>query len=548
MCRRLALGGIAFWFLVGFWLAAAAPVRIVLLLVVAFGLVALAIGRRGGDRQGARRLPRRVSLGLIAPVIGRLGGRQGADDLPRRVPPEVGVPVELTWLERPFAGWARSWWGGRRLVVGTPEDSVGVVGPPRAGKTAGVLIPQLLLWGGPAISASTKPDVMRATAGRRWQLADRLAGRVYVYAPTETGLVEGVRPMRWSPLAGCADPRIATLRVEALVATASRGVELPDHWRTGASRILRPYFLAAAHHPVRAGDFVVVREWLARRELNEPLEILSSFRNWAGDQWAGELRGVMETPPRELGSFFSAASGALRSTADPQVLRSTTGTDFDPVEFLLTRSTLYIVSPTGHQEAVAPLISAFIESIITTAYDLHRDGRMDGRLLASLDELANIAPLPHLGSTISQGGGQGVVVSWAVQSLAQLRHRYGEHEAEAIWAASRVKLVFGGLSDTPALQSISELVGQHQVRTRTKSYSVSGSHWTRGWEWRPRLSVAELYGLPPGWALLLYHEASPYLVRAPIAVKRRVFRRGLLPWPPAPSPAPAAEAVTADRR
>jgi len=457
--------------------------------------------------------------------------------LPRVLPWKLVGRARVTWRERPFFGWGRDWFGLTRFAFGTPEDSVGVVGPPRVGKTAGVLIPQALMWAGSLISTSTKPDVLRATAGRRLQLAQQHGGKVYLYAPTAPSQVEGMKPGRWSPLAGCQDPRIAALRVETLVQAAQtgRGIENADHWRAGASRILRPYFLAAAHHPERQGDFTVVREWLAGHVFREPLAILASLRTFGGDCWAAELRGVADTPERERGSFFSSAQNAVAATADPNVLRSCSGTDLEPVEFLTTRSTLYIVSPSEHQEAVAPLISALIEYIVTVAYDLHRGGMLPARLGLGLDELANIAPLPKLESIVSQGGGQGVSTTWAAQSHAQLRHRFGEHAADAIWSATRSKLVFGGLGDGHSLEQLSRLVGDHQVKTQTtttdRGSGVKLRHTTTGYEWRPRLSVSELRQLPPKWALLLYQERKPYVLRAPIAANRWRLRRAFLPWP-----------------
>ncbi len=145
----------------------------------------------------------------------------------------------------------------------------------------------------------------------------------------------------------------------------------------------------------------------------------------------------------------SAKPDVLRATADPAVLRSCSGTDLDPERLLCTCSTLYVVSPSEHQQAMAPLITALIESIVNAAYDLHRQGRLPCRLLLSLDEVANIAPLPSLESIVSQG----VLVCWAAQSLAQFRHRYGEHAAEAIWSATQARVVFGGLGErAPAPQ------------------------------------------------------------------------------------------------
>jgi type IV secretion system protein VirD4 len=476
--------------------------------------------------------------------------RRGPYGLRQRVPLSMTALPWVTWMQRPFLGWARSWWGGSSWVVGTDGDTTGVIGTHGSGKTFGVLVPQLLLWGGPAVSTSTKPDVIRATGGRRLRLAEKLGGRIYVYAPTSSPgeLVEGLRPMRWSPLAGCQDTRTATLRVDALVNTArvSGGVEDPSHWRAGAARVLRPYFLAAAHHPVRPGDLSVVHDWLARREFDEPLGILDRLGTFDGDQWAAGLRGVADTPPRELGSFFSAAENALIATADPKVLRSTMATDLDPVEFLVTGSTLYIVSPSEHQVAVAPLISALVESIVVGAYDLHRAGRTRRRLLLSLDEIANIAPLPSLGSIASQGTSQGVSLSWAAQSLAQLRDRYGHDMATAVWSESTAKVVFGGLADGQALQELSTLIGERPVTVRGSASSwMMGAQRTRTTVYRPRVTPGEIAQLRSGWALLLARPARAFAIRVPIAPKRLAFRRALLPWP-APAPAAQQAAVTTE--
>src|SRR4029077_9824772 len=55
--------------------------------------------------------------------------------------------------------------GGRPLVT-QPETSVLIIGPTRSGKTAGLVIPNLLDWDGPAIATSTKSELVELTAGR----------------------------------------------------------------------------------------------------------------------------------------------------------------------------------------------------------------------------------------------------------------------------------------------------------------------------------------------------------------------------------------------
>ncbi len=507
----------------------------------------------------------------------------GPYKLSRVLPWRLSKRPIVIWRERLFFGWGRNWLGLSRFAFGRAEDSVAIVGPPRVGKTAGVLIPQLAMWNGAAVVTSTKGDVLQATLARRQELARQHGGGVYVYAPTASGPIEGLEPIRWSPLAGCEDPFVAALRASTLVSVAEVGknVENADHWRSGAERILRAYFWAAAVHPTAAGDFSLVKRWLSLHDYREPVAILAGLGSDGAKEWAEELVGIAErTNDKERASFYAAAETAVKALGIPAVRRSASGTDIGPAEFIRTRSTLYIVSPSQHQALLAPLISALIESVVVTAYDLHgaHRGRRAGlrklaeagwrfvtgrepalpapgsqppaRLLLQLDELTNIAPLPSLEPIVAQGAGQGVLTSWAVQSQAQLVNRYGEHAAGAIFSATRCKVVFGGLADGPSLDHISKMIGDHRVPTRSVNVGRDGQrHETRGFEWRPRLSPAELRGLRPKWALLMYHHHSPRLLRAPVAARTWRMRRALRPAAvaaPAPvlsMPTPAARPV-----
>ena len=50
-------------------------------------------------------------------------------------------------------------------VFARPEDGVLLLGPPRSGKTAAVVVPNVLAACGPVIAASTKADVLASTVG-----------------------------------------------------------------------------------------------------------------------------------------------------------------------------------------------------------------------------------------------------------------------------------------------------------------------------------------------------------------------------------------------
>jgi type IV secretory pathway TraG/TraD family ATPase VirD4 len=313
-------------------------------------------------------------------------------------------------------------------------------------------------------------------------------------------------------------------------AKTAKGTDDADHWRAGAARILRGVFLACAHHRIRPGDFRLVREWIAARDLAEPIQILTDLRSFAGDQWADELKGIQNTPEREKGSFFSAAENTIDATADPAVLKSTMRTDLDFERFLGTRSTLYVMSPTEHQRSVSPLISMLVETLAHTAYRMHREGRLPARFAISEDDLANVAPLPGLESMISQGRGQGLTVFWNLQSLAQLAEHYGDRAAEAIWSATRCKIVFGGLADERSVERLSNLIPEEPVVVPGESMTEKGPKGSKHTTYRRLLSAAQLREIPDGWALLLYHNLSPRMLRQPLAVKRFVLSRHIVPW------------------
>ena len=117
---------------------------------------------------------------------------------------------------------------GRHPLHTQPETSVLVIGPTRSGKTAGLVVPNILDWNGPAIATSTKSELVDLTAGHRQRI-----GPVYVYDPTGE-VSERVRTVTWSPLAGCEDLDRAWMVASWLCASLQQGGGRGDndwaHW------------------------------------------------------------------------------------------------------------------------------------------------------------------------------------------------------------------------------------------------------------------------------------------------------------------------------
>lgn len=421
---------------------------------------------------------------------------------------------------------------GERLWTGQARDAVGIVGPPGYGKSSGVIIPALMAWNGPAVATSTRADLLRFTGDQRTRIArsgsGRAAGRVYVYDPF--GSEPDLAGVGWSPLQDCANPAVAYRRVHAMTATAAQGVTNADHWRQGAARILRGYFHAAA---LAGFTLSTVRRWLARQDTEEPVALLNADDRAAAG-WADDLVGLRQVGERERGSFFSTAMGVLDATVEPAVAASCDAASLDIDEFLATSSTLFVVGPSHYQDVVAPLVVGLVDAIAQRAAELaaRQRGVLDPPLLLALDEVANIAPLRSLPALVSEGGGRGITTLWAVQSLAQLRERYGRDAQQAILSATTGKLIFGGLSNGEDLRDISSWAGEYREMQTTlylggdaftspaqpgRLTSEPGRQHAIGGLYRPVLPVQAIQQLPPLNAWLFYRSDPPLMVATPPA-------------------------------
>lgn len=435
---------------------------------------------------------------------------------PMRLRPEQRVYLGLD----PADGYTRVW--------STGTDSVGVVGPPRYGKTSGIITPALLYWSGPVVCTSTRGDILDFCGDWRRRVATSHGGEVYVYDPFHS---EGGTSMRWSPLAGCADASVCYRRVQAMTATVGQGVTDGEHWRAGAAMLLRGLFHAAALAQLPLAE---VRRWLARQETRQPADLI---RNHAAGlatatAWADDLEAVQLVGERERGSFYSLARNCLEAAAEPRVLDSCSDTDLDLDHFLATCSTLFVVGPSHYQQVVAPMIVGLVDAVAQRAAERAalQGGRLDPPLLLALDEVANIAPLRNLPSLVSEGGGRGIITLWAAQSLAQLRARYGADEQQAILTATTAKLIYGGMSNDADLRNISAWAGERA--------EAMVSHYGGGLPWlptpeplggvssptemagqqsvspmyRPVLPVEEIQQLPPHQAWLWWQSEPPLRV------------------------------------
>ena len=371
------------------------------------------------------------------------------------------------------------------MAYAGPESSVLVVGPPRSGKTSGLVIPNVLNAPGAVVSTSTKPDVFEVTSYRRWVL-----GNVFVFDPTGSIVIpDGIYPLRWSPVVGCDTFDAAVAMAHALGSAARPGSALTEsaHWVERAESLLAPLLFAANQ---RGADMAAVCRWVLGRDLREPLAALED----TGHEMAQSVvAGIVNTEERERSGIFSTASGLLAAYRSEAALATTRDVNFDPARFVRSTDAVFICAPAHAQEQLAPLVVALLEQIRSAVY---RRPKNAAPVVFVLDEVASIAPLPSLPALAAEGGGQGLVTMACLQDLSQARARWGE-VAEGFFSIFNTKVIFPGIGEHRTLQLISALAGDEQVPVQTISswagewgrarHSVSVSP-----QFRPRLPIDQV--------------------------------------------------------
>jgi type IV secretion system protein VirD4 len=413
-----------------------------------------------------------------------------------------------------------------RLLYAEQRHALVAFGPPQSGKSAGLAVPALLEWDGPAVASSIKTDLLSSTLARR-----RALGPVLVFDPFE---LSGADQSTWSPLRG-ASTWDGALEVAWRLAAAGeldqRGIEGGDFWAIAAEQRLAPLLFTAAC--TDAGMGAVVR-WAYGQGSRDLYEALSQLTGSARDEDELEgahaaydaVRAFEAQADRTRSSIEATAQGLLRAYRFARVLRSARSCEITPDALLNERATLYLIGDAKASKLLRPIFLALLSEIVDRAYERATlaGGRLELPLLLCLDEAGNVAPLPNLAEIASTAPSHNIQLVSIFHDLAQARSRYGK-QAETVVNSHRARMLLPGVADLDTLRYFSGLAGEEEIRETTRTVDAGGGSRTIGVRRRPLVAPEALRQLAPGHALLLYGRTAPAEVRLRMWFEDRRLRR-----------------------
>jgi type IV secretion system protein VirD4 len=413
-----------------------------------------------------------------------------------------------------------------RLLFAEQRHALVAFGPPQSGKSAGLAVPALLEWDGPAVASSIKTDLLAATERRR-----RALGRVFVFDPFA---LSGRPGDTWSPLRG-ATTWDGALEVAWRLSSAgeldAKAMEGGDFWAVAAEQRLAPLLYVAAR---TGGGMDAVMRWVHGQGGRELDQAVSELTGGAADEAELEdahaaydsLRAFEAQADRTRTSIEATAQGLLRAYRFSRVRRSAQSCEITPDRLLDERATLYLIGDAKASKLLRPIFLALLSEIVDRAYERATlaGGRLELPLLLCLDEAGNVAPLPQLAEVASTAPSHNIQLVSIFHDLAQARSRYGT-QAETVVNSHRARMLLPGVADLETLRYFSGLAGEAEVRDTTRTTGAGGRNRTTGRRRVPLVAPETLRQLEPGEALLLYGRIPPVRLRLRMWFADRRLRR-----------------------
>ncbi len=425
----LTLGRLLVWPLLrGLWLVAMAA--------------ALVRGRRPGTSHGSARWATAAEVRALRP-------RPGRADL---VVGEVG-----RWRPRPVA---------------IPEDQLYehtlLVAPNGTGKTAGLIVPNLLAEAGrrSLVIADAKGELAKLTGTHLRAVLGE--GRVQILDFLDPGISVG-----YNPLAYVTDAASAALFAEAWV--QNTGTSKEAFWDNAARTLIG----AAALHLVGTAGTGAPPPLAALVDLlcGDPAR---AIRGQLIASPIPEVRRLaraflanLEENGKLLASVFSELAPRFACLDYEQVRRVTARDELDLAGLARRPGALYVGLDLAYADLLAPLTGCLYLHLFQTLADTARaqpSGQLPTPVLAYLDEFGVLGRIPQFPARMATIRASRFGVVLVVQALHQIAATYGREGAATILTNATTKLCLARVSGDDA-DYFSRLTGTATVHSRSRGRS-----------------------------------------------------------------------------
>ena len=433
---------------------------------------------------------------------------------------------------------------GRRYLLLPGQQGVALAAPPRAGKGAGVVIPNALHWPGSMVCIDLKRENWTVTAGYRKACGQEC----YLFEP----FAEDRRTARWNPFHYVSDDPIR--RINDLQRIADMLYPDPP---TGD-----PFWVASARSVFLAIALYVFETGTEEKTIGNVLRHgMAGDEKGFGEYWKGKVEGrksgpnplseycvralydVIDLAPSTASSIRKTFTSRLDLWLNPILDAATSGNDFDLRDLRRKPMSIYVGVNPDDLHRLRPVLNLFFQQAIglQTRELPEHNPQLRHQVMMLLDEFTALGRIPIIAESISYLPGYNVRVVLVIQTPAQLREVYGPHNAETMLKSLATRIVYAP-KDVGDAREISEELGYQTVKVRSQSrprQGFSSAHRGSGSETTSEQKRAlqlpqEIKALPADQEIIFYEGLPPIRCGKIRYYADPVFRRRLRPAPDRP--------------
>lgn len=350
-----------------------------------------------------------------------------------------------------------------RLIRQDEQTHTLLVAPTGGGKGVGVIIPNLLTYGGSVVCVDVKGENWRLTAQARKSMGDS----VYRFSPRA---IDGCSH-RWNPLSYIASDdarRLSELRQFATYLFPVNSAS-SESWIKGARNIFVGICLYVLDHGEQKtlgevyrsifgpGGFAnSIKRILATDDIDpECRNLLSQYMSFAEDQLSGYM-GSLEP---------------LNLWSDVLVDAATSENDFDLRELRRNPTSIYLAVGPDEIEELAPLLRLFFQQVMGLMQRKEPGEDEPYPVLMVMDEFRTLGKIETVLSAITTIRGFGGRFLIVVQGLSNLTEVYGREGRDNIVQNCGFQ-IFYTMSDQTSAEYVSKRLGKKTVKQSSKSFGA----------------------------------------------------------------------------
>ncbi len=383
----------------------------------------------------------------------------------------------------PFRADDRQNWGagGRSPLMcfdGSFGSSHGIVFAGSGGfKTTSVTIPTALKWGGGLVVLDPSSEVAPMVVDHR-----RKSGRNVVVLDPATPAI-GFNALDWIGRHGnTKEEDIVAVATWIMTDNARSASARDDFFRASAMQLLTALIADVCLSGHTDEKDQTLRR--VRANLSEPepklRERLTRIYEGSGSDFVKENVAVfVNMTPETFSGVYANAVKETHWLSYPNYAALVSGDSFSTDDLAEGSTDLFIALDLKVLEAHPGLARVVIGSLLNAIYN--RNGKVTGRTLFLLDEVARLGYLRILETARDAGRKYGITLTMIFQSIGQMREAYGGRDATSKWFESASWISFAAINDPDTADYISKRCGDTTVEVdqTNRSTGMKGSSRSR---------------------------------------------------------------------